>query len=101
MVPVTALSQNAAHIYGNTRTNGFIGTAGQKPRIMKLSIELPPATIPIPMVCRTSMVGKAQIVGAFFTHWLKERFSRNSRKCMYDSLALLFEALPARRTSIQ
>src|SRR5579872_4218915 len=101
MVPVTAFNQNAAHIYGNTRAKGFRGTAGQKPSVIRLSIVEPPATIPMPIVCSTSMVGNAQIVGASFTHMLKDRFSRNSRKwCIFLFPELVASAFTPRRVAV-
>ena len=107
MVPLTALMPNPTHRSGNARAKGFMGTAaGQKPSTTKLSMAATPATMDIPRVWTMRIVGKAHMVGASFTHWLKAMFSRKTRKsCIYYSLCswravLLSNAYPTIATKI-
>jgi hypothetical protein len=59
--PVTVLIQKPVHSNGYSRSSGFTGILGQKPKKTRLIIALHPATMDMPIVCTTRNVGKAHM----------------------------------------
>src|SRR6202042_2346848 len=94
-VPVTAFSPNPAQISGKYFSSGRIGVSpGQKPSSTRSSMALPPATIDMPSVCKSRMVGNDQMVPDSRPQRLSRVCSSHPKNSSILDSAFLFPAGP-------